>query len=505
VTDLDVIVVGAGLSGIDAAYRLTTECPSRSFTVLEARDAIGGTWDLFRYPGVRSDSDMFTLGYPFHPWKSAKTIADGESILSYVRETARKFGIEPRIRFKHRVVAARWSSSEARWTVEVEVGEERRREQLRSRFLYLCCGYYDYASAYAPQFPGVERFTGRVVHPQWWPKDLDYTGKRVVIIGSGATAVTLVPAMVAGGAAHVTMLQRTPSWVFSLPDRDLLADLIRAVLPDELAHGLVRTKNMLRALAFFLFCRWKPKLAGAFLKREAARKLPKGYPVEKHFAPSYAPWDQRLCIVPNADLFEAIAKGRAAVVTDTIASFDERGIALSSGERVDADVVVTATGLKLLPIGGVRLSLDGRTVERKDALVYKGMMLGDVPNLAWCVGYTNASWTLRADLSARYLCRMLNFMAERGYEVFMPRAETAGPGRQRLLALNSGYIDRALSEMPQQGDAAPWVMRQNYVLDFFTTIFGRLDDEAMEFSAAVAAPHPLRRPDEQPGASTSGA
>jgi cation diffusion facilitator CzcD-associated flavoprotein CzcO len=481
IEELDVIVAGAGLSGIGAAYRLKTECSLRTFAVLEARDAIGGTWDLFRYPGVRSDSDMFTLGYPFHPWRDAKAIADGPSILAYVRETARKFELEPHIRFGHRVVEARWSSAHARWTVHVEAGGVRK--QLRCRFLYLCCGYYDYSAAYAPKLEGLERFKGRVVHPQWWPEGFDWAGQRVVVIGSGATAVTVVPAM-AERAAHVTMLQRSPTYVISRPARDRLADFLRAVLPDEIAHTLVRVKDVLVQLFFYKLARWRPKLIARGLREEAAKLLPPGYPVEKHFSPRYNPWDQRLCLVPNADLFEAISSGKASIVTDTIETFDETGIRLSSGERLDADVVVTATGLKVLPIGGARLSVDGRVLRAHDLLVYKGMMLSDVPNLAFCVGYTNASWTLRADLSSRYVCRVLNHMEQNGFDVAMPRSETAGPGRQPLFHFNSGYVLRSLGEMPQQGDHAPWTVRQNYVLDYFETLYSRVDDEAMAFAKA---------------------
>ncbi len=478
------VVVGAGLSGIDAAYRLKTECPDRSFVILEGRDAIGGTWDLFRYPGVRSDSDMFTLGYPFNPWRSARAIADGPSILAYVRDTARTFGLEQHVRLRHRVVAARWSSSDARWTVEVQAGATVR--FFRCRFLYLCCGYYDYDEAHAPAFPGIESFKGRVVHPQWWPEELDYTDQRVVVIGSGATAVTLVPAM-ASRTARVTMLQRSPTYIASLPSRDLVADLLRFLLPDELAYGLIRAKNVLLALAFYLYCRRFPRSAARLIFSGVKRLLPRGYPVEKHFAPAYNPWDQRLCLVPDADLFKAISSGRAEVVTDSIASFDAHGIQLASGARLDADVVVTATGLKLLPAGGVQVFVDGRRSEAKDLIVYKGMMLSGVPNFAWCVGYTNASWTLRADLSSRYVCRLLEHMRKNGYDVAVPRGETAGPERRPLLDFNAGYVQRALAELPQQGAKAPWYLRQNYVLDFFSTLFGQVEDGVMEFSRAPPA------------------
>jgi cation diffusion facilitator CzcD-associated flavoprotein CzcO len=498
--DFDVIIAGAGLSGIDAAYRLKTECPDRSFAILEARDAIGGTWDLFRYPGVRSDSDMFTLGYPFSPWRAAKAIADGPSILSYVRETARAFELEEHIRLRHRVVAARWSSAEARWTVVVEVGPQRERKRLTCRFLHLCCGYYDYSAAHAPQFPGVERFKGRIVHPQWWPQDLDWSGKRVVVIGSGATAVTLVPSL-AERAAHVTMLQRSPTYVVSRPDRDVVADLLRFVLPEDLAHHLVRWKDLLLTLAFYLFCRKWPKTAGRILRERVAEQLPEGYPVEKHFTPRYDPWDQRVCLVPNGDLFQVISDGRAEVVTDTLTTFDETGLALASGQHLDADIIVTATGLKILPAGGVRIAIDGRLVRVDDGVVYKGMMLSGVPNLAWCFGYTNASWTLRADLISRYLCRLLNFMEAAGWDVATPRAEAAGPERRPLTNFTSGYVQRARGRMPMQGVKAPWKIRQNYVIDAIEMLFGPIDDGAMGFARRtpqLAAGH--RRLERQAGA-----
>jgi monooxygenase len=482
--DFDVIVVGAGLSGIGAACRLKTELPGKRFTILEGRDAIGGTWDLFRYPGVRSDSDMFTLGYPFHPWKEARAIADGPSILAYIRETSTKFGIDPHIRFRHRIVSASWSSSEARWTIDAEVGEgvgdEKTKKRYRCRFLYLCAGYYSYESAHDPAFPGKDRYRGTLVHPQWWPQDLDYTGKRVVVIGSGATAVTLVPAM-ADKAEHVTMLQRSPTYIASLPAKDPIADVVRAALPAKTAYRVVRGKNALMGLGLYQFCKRFPRAASRVLKKRVKDLLPEGYPVHTHFSPRYDPWDQRLCLVPDGDLFQAISSGKASVVTDTIETFTERGIRLSSGEELPADIIVTATGLKILPMGGVHLVVDGRAIEPKDGLVYKGLMLSGVPNLAWCVGYTNASWTLRADLSSLYVCRLLALMDKRGFQVAVARADVPERDRRPLLDLSSGYVSRAAEELPKQGNKAPWYLRQNYVLDLLTMTFGRVDDEAMSF------------------------
>ncbi len=475
--DFDVIVVGAGLAGIGAAYRIKTECPDRTFAVLEARDTIGGTWDLFRYPGVRSDSDMFTLGYPFHPWKAAKAIADGPSILEYIRETAATFQLESHIRFQRRLVAARWSSAEGRWTLELQNGES-----MRCRFLYLCSGYYDYGAAHTPAFAGIESFRGRIIHPQWWPEGFDYAGKRVVVIGSGATAVTLVPTM-AASAAKVTMLQRSPSYIAALPARDPVADLLRRMLPAHIAHRLVRAKNVVLSLAFYLFCRWYPKLAKKWLLNGVRRMLPKAYPVETHFEPRYAPWDQRLCLSPDEDLFKALSSGRAEMVTDSIAAFDETGIQLASGRHLEADVVVTATGLKILPLGGATLEVDGAPVKLSEALIYKGLMISGVPNVAWCVGYTNASWTLRADLSSRYVCRLLNHLGQNRFDIALPSAENLPTGRRPLLDFSAGYVLRAVNELPLQGTEAPWFLRQNYLLDFFDTLFSPLDDGTMSFSA----------------------
>jgi monooxygenase len=476
VSDFDIVIVGAGLSGIGAAYRLRTECPSKSIAIFEGRDAMGGTWDLFRYPGIRSDSDMFTLGYAFHPWRDGKAIADGPSILAYIRETAAKFDLERLVRYRHRIVEASWSSDEAMWTLDVEVDGQRKRH--RCRFLYLCTGYYDYEKAHTPDLPGLERFAGKVVHPQWWPEDLDYAGQRVVVIGSGATAITLVPAL-AERAAHVTMLQRSPTYIASLPSKDAIADAIRGVLPADAAHRVVRGKNVLVTMAFYQLCRRWPKVARWLLVKGVEGRLPKGYPVTKHFTPKYAPWDQRLCLVPDDDFFVAISAGKASVVTDTIQTFTEHGIRLTSGDEIEADVIVTATGLKLRACGGIRITIDGRALRLADTFVYKGMMLSGVPNLAWCIGYTNASWTLRADAASRYVCRLVNYMDRRGYAVAMP--STAEEDPKPLLDLASGYIARALDELPKQGRRTPWYYKQNYLYDLPTMLYGPVDDAAMVF------------------------
>ena len=493
--DFDVIIVGAGLSGIGAAYRLKTECPGKRFAILEGRDAIGGTWELFRYPGIRSDSDMFTLGYPFHPWKAAKSIADGPSILAYIRETATKFGIEPYIRFRHRVVAARWSSAEARWTLDVETGEQRRVQTFGCAFLYVCAGYYRYDAAHVPEFRDFERYRGTVIYPQWWPEDLDYTGKRVVVIGSGATAVTLVPAM-AERAAHIVMVQRSPTYYVSRPGRDVIADAVRAVLPAHLAHRIVRSKNVVLGIAFYQFCRRYPEAAARRLIDEVTKLLPAGYPVERDFTPRYKPWDQRLCLVPDADLFQAIASGKVSIVTDTIDAFTETGLRMSSGAAIDGDIVVMATGLSLIACGGIQFTVDDRAIQIRDAMVYKGLMMSEVPNMAWCFGYTNASWTLRADLSARNVCRLINYMDRHGYDRVVPHAQPGDAARVPLLGLTSGYIMRAQDDMPKQGARAPWYLRQNYLLDLFATWFGRITDPALAFSRPQQ-----RRPAAQPAMS----
>jgi monooxygenase len=479
--DFDVIIVGAGLSGIGAAYRIKTGCSAKRFAILEARESIGGTWDLFRYPGVRSDSDMFTLGYPFHPWKAARAIADGPAILEYIRETASMFGIDPHIQFTRRVVAARWSSADAQWTLDVEVGASRHRETYRCAFLYACTGYYRYDQAHAPAFRDAERFRGPIVHPQWWPADLDYAGKRVVVIGSGATAVTLVPAM-AERAGHVTMLQRSPSYIVVPPDQDRLAELVRARLPARIAHRIIRGRNIAMGMALYQFCRRFPRAASRYLRGELAKHLPTDYPVDRHFTPRYDPWDERLCLVPDADLFKAISAGKASVVTDTIDALTETGVRLASGEVLAADIIVTATGLTLVPCGGIQLSVDGRPIQIGESVVYKGMMLSGVPNLAWCTGYTNASWTLRADLTSRQVCRVINFMDRRGYDAVVPHAEPGDLASQPLLGLSSGYVTRASNILPKQGSRAPWVLRQNYLYDLVTTQLARIDHRSLTFS-----------------------
>jgi monooxygenase len=483
VEELDVLIVGAGLSGIGAGCHLRRDCPERTFAILEARDAIGGTWDLFRYPGIRSDSDMQTLGYAFAPWKDAQAIADGQSILSYVRQTAAEYGIEERVRLHRRVVAAEFDSRSARWTVQVQCTDTDETIELRCSFLFTCCGYYRYDEGYTPSFPGMQRFAGTLIHPQHWPEGLDYAGKRVVVIGSGATAITLVPAM-AAAAEHVTMLQRSPSYVVSLPGVDPLANLARRLLPEMAAYRLVRVKNVaLMALSYGL-SRRRPRLMRAIIRRGARARLPADFDLDTHFTPRYDPWDERLCVCPDGDLFEALSDGTASIVTDQIESFTEGGVRLAGGRELAADIVVTATGLQLQAIGGATLSVDGEPVRLPDTLAYKAMMLSGVPNFAMTVGYTNASWTLKADLTADYVCRLLNHMSARGYRACMPAREAPGVARRPLIDLASGYVQRSLQDLPSQGSQRPWRVHQSYARDLLDFRRGELEDGVMQFSAA---------------------
>ncbi|MET7835677.1 NAD(P)/FAD-dependent oxidoreductase [Micromonospora sediminicola] len=471
---VDVLIVGAGLSGIGAAVHLGRECPGKTYAVLEARDAIGGTWDLFRYPGIRSDSDMYTLGYAFKPWTDPKAIADGDSIRAYVRQTAREYDVERHIRFRHRVVRAEWDRATARWTVRAYRDDTGEDVTLTCAFLFTNSGYYRYDEGYTPRFPGVERYAGTLVHPQHWPDDLDYAGRRVVVIGSGATAVTLVPAM-AERAAHVTMLQRSPTYVISLPSRDPFADAARRWLPPTAAYAVARWKNVTLGVANFQLSRRAPGLVKRFLRRAAKGRLPVGYDVDRHFSPRYDPWDQRLCVVPDGDLFTALREGRAAVVTDTIETFTERGIRLASGTELPADVVVTATGLNLLALGGMTLVVDGAEVDLARTIAYKGMMLSGVPNFAMTIGYTNASWTLKADLVATYVCRLLRHLDDTGQQIVTPLAPDTDD-LEPIIDLKSGYVLRAVDQLPKQGPQAPWRLHQNYPRDVRLMRHGPLTD-----------------------------
>ncbi|HEX3692595.1 MAG TPA: NAD(P)/FAD-dependent oxidoreductase [Solirubrobacteraceae bacterium] len=507
---VDVLIVGAGLSGIGAACHFERRLPGKSYAILEARDSLGGTWDLFRYPGIRSDSDMYTLGYVFKPWREAKSIADGGSILSYIQETAEENGIGERIRFGHRAVRASYDSQTCRWTVtvnrtatgssaaaggeEVDGGQEGESVAISCSFLFMCTGYYRYDEGFTPQFAGQERFAGTIVHPQHWDESLDYGGKRVVVIGSGATAVTLVPAM-AERAEHVTMLQRSPTYVVSLPGEDPIAGWLRRRLPNRAVYPIVRWKNVLLTMLSFQLSRRRPAMMKAFLRKRLQALLPEGYDVDTHFTPSYDPWDQRLCLVPDSDLFEALGQGSASVVTDHVESFTETGIRLRSGAELPAEVIVTATGLNLLALGGIELAVDGREIELGQTMSYKGMMLSGVPNLAFAVGYTNASWTLKCDLTCEYVCRLLAHMDAHGYAQCVPQNDDASVEPLPFIDFSSGYVQRAIAAFPKQGSKRPWRLYQNYALDVLTLRRGSVADEAMRFSRRpVQAPAAAREP-----------
>lgn len=479
----DVLIVGAGLSGVGAAAHLTMECPEKSFAILEGRVAMGGTWDLFRYPGIRSDSDMYTLGYRFRPWTDPKAIADGPAILEYIRETAQEFNIDKKIRYNHRVRKASWSTEDARWTVEAET--ENGALHLTCGFLYLCTGYYDYEAGYTPEWSGMKRFRGRIVHPQKWTDDIDYAGKRVVVIGSGATAVTLVPAM-AEQAGHVTMLQRSPTYVVSRPAQDKIANGLRAVLPARAAYALTRWKNVLLGMFFYNLSRRRPMVMKRLIAKGVKKELGAEFDT-KHFTPTYNPWDQRLCLVPDSDLFRSIREGKASVVTDHIETFTETGLQLKSGAHLDADIIVTATGLVLKLMAGLQLEVDGTPVDISKTLAYKGMMYSDVPNAASAFGYTNASWTLKCDLTAEYVCRLLKYMDEHGFDQCTPRIKDASVESEPVLDFTSGYVQRALDTLPRQGSKTPWRVHQNYVTDLSMLRYGRVDDGTMEFTKAPSA------------------
>jgi monooxygenase len=481
---VDVLVVGAGLSGIGAACHLQEECPDKTYAILESRDAIGGTWDLFRYPGVRSDSDMFTLGYSFRPWTGSRAIADGASIRTYIRDTAREHGVEDRIRFHHQVLAADWSSADARWTVTARRTDTGETVQLTCSWLSMCSGYYRYDEGFRPEFAGEEEFGGEVIHPQRWPEDFDAAGKRIVVIGSGATAVTLVPSL-APEAEHVTMVQRTPSYVLSLPGRDPLAEWLRTKLPATVTYPIVRWKNVLVSTLFYQFSRRRPAAARRMIRRLTQKQLP-GFDVDTHFNPPYDPWDQRLCLVPDGDLFRTLRRGDASIATGRIARFTAKGVELESGEHLDADVIVTATGLNLLPLGGMALSIEGKPVDVSGTVSYKGMMISGVPNLTMVIGYTNASWTLKADLVNRYVCRLLEHLDAEGYASATPVAPPEGAD-QPFLDLASGYVQRSVASLPRQGRRTPWRLHQNYLRDVGLLRRGPLEDEGMTFQRRVPA------------------
>jgi cation diffusion facilitator CzcD-associated flavoprotein CzcO len=488
-THVDVLIVGAGISGIGAAYHLQDKQPGKTYAILEARDAIGGTWDLFRYPGIRSDSDLHTFGYAFKPWTGEKAIADGPAIRAYIHETASEHAILDRIRLGHRVIRADWSSADAQWTVEAE--HAGRRRTFTARWLFGATGYYRYDRGFTPDFQGVERYRGTVVHPQHWPEDLDYSGKRVVVIGSGATAVTLVPAMADSGAGHVTMLQRSPSYILPVPSRDVVANWLRRRLGEERAYAITRRKNIRRQAVVYGFSKRFPRAARRLIRFVNAKQLPAGCDVDVHFKPKYDPWDQRLCAVPDGDLYKSLRRGTASVVTDEVETFTERGIRLRSGRELEADVVVTATGLELLAFGGIDLHVDGAPVSLPDTVAYKGMMLSGVPNFAFAIGYTNASWTLKVDLVCEHLCRLIAHLDAQGADACVPQPLDPHMATRPLLDFQAGYVLRALDRFPKQGEAEPWHLAMSYAKDTEHLRHGRLDDGTLRLFSAQPRPADL--------------
>jgi monooxygenase len=475
----DVLIIGAGLSGIGAACHLVRKRPKATFAILEARDALGGTWDLFRYPGIRSDSDMSTFGYAFRPWDDSKAIADGPSILRYLVGTARAYDVDRHIRFGHKVARASWRSADARWALEVD-GPGGAKLEFSCNFLFLCTGYYEYAEGYSPSWPGMERFTGSVVHPQKWPEDLQYDDKRVAVIGSGATAVTIVPAM-AAKAAHVVMLQRSPTYVVARPAEEAMARRLKTWLPAPAAHAAVRWKNILLQMYLYRISRRKPAAVRKQIIKLAQAEIGTELNAAEYFNPRYEPWDQRMCLIPDGDLFGAMRAGKASIVNGEIETFTEKGLRLTSGQEINADIIVTATGLKVRLMGAVGIEVDGAPVDIATTTAYKGAMFSDVPNLVSVFGYTNASWTLKSDLIAEYVCRLLSHMDRRGYAICTPRLGGLAIAEGPTLPLTSGYIERAQHLLPKQGTRKPWRMNQNYALDVMALRFGAIEDGAIEF------------------------
>jgi cation diffusion facilitator CzcD-associated flavoprotein CzcO len=478
----DVVIIGAGLSGIGAACHLTRKTPSKSFVVLESRKEIGGTWDLFRYPGIRSDSDMHTLGYSFKPWKHEKSIADGSSILRYIHETAEEYDVQKNIRHGQKVEVVSWDSVKGVWTIILSK-QGQNTTTISCSYIYSCTGYYRYDKGYMPEFSNLESFSGQIIHPQRWPDNFNYDGKTVVVIGSGATAITLVPAM-AKSAKHVTMLQRSPTYVISSPSTDKLAAKIERFLPEKMAYMVTRWKNVIAQMILYRMSkRWPDYIRGKLI-HWTKLQLGKDFDVDEHFSPQYKPWDQRLCLVPNGDLFKSLRKGSSSIVTDHIDQFYDKGIRLKSGKSLEADVVVTATGLELLALGGIKIEVDGKFVDISETTQYKGMMLSDVPNLFFATGYTNASWTLKCDLTSEYVCRLINHLDKTNKNICVPRTKNSTLKQVMSIGLESGYVQRSIDKFPKEGIISPWKLHQNYFLDLIGLRFKSVKDDFMEFSSS---------------------
>lgn len=479
-TTYDIIIVGAGISGIGMAYWLQKKCPEKRVLILEARDTIGGTWSLFQYPGIRSDSDMFTFGFRFKPWNDPQSLSSGEKILKYLEQTVKENKLDQLISFKHKMLSSNWSDNEKCWSLQVDSPEGLK--VLKSRFLSICTGYYNYQEAHRPKFKGEDLFQGKIILPQFWPKNLDFSNQKIAVIGSGATAITLVPSLANQGAKQVTMIQRSPTYVMNLPNRNGQFAFLKKVLPDSWAYRLTRSTNILLSMASFGFSKAFPKFMKKIIMNAAGKQLPDGYPVEKHFNPSYNPWDQRLCVLPDGDFFTSINKGDAHVVTGEISHFSENGVQMKNGEFIEADLIVLATGLKIQLLGGAQLSVNNIQVKVSESYIYKGMMVSNLPNLIYCFGYTNASWTLKVDLTANYLCKILKYMDKNGFEVVTPKAGKI-ESEENFLNLSSGYITRAENELPKQGSKRPWRVYQNYLIDMLTTRFGPIRDQALKFTS----------------------
>jgi len=476
----DVLIIGAGISGIGAAYRIHEKNPKLSYTVLERRGRIGGTWDLFRYPGIRSDSDIFTLSFPWEPWTSQENVVDGPDIREYLEKTAHKHGIDKHIRFNTRVLSADWDSATDTWVVQAEV--DGAPATFRGKFLFFGTGYYNYDEGYSPEFPGAEDFEGTIVHPQHWPEDLDYQGKKIVVIGSGATAITLIPALIDSGSGHVTMLQRSPTYIAGMPDTDAFAGRISKLLPEKLAYPAIRWKAIAQSTLQYQIARRFPNTFKNALRKMGERRLPEGFDWDKHFTPTYKPWDQRVCLAPNGDIFKAIRAGKADVVTDTIERFTKTGIKLTSGEELDADIIVTATGLNMQLLGGLRPTKNGEPIDLPSLMTYKGCMFSGIPNFAMTFGYTNASWTLKADLVSEFVCRVLNYMDANGFDRVEPQHPGDSVDELPFMDFSPGYFQRSMHLLPKSGSQAPWRLKQNYLFDMRMIRHGKVDEHALRFT-----------------------